>query len=97
MTTTIAISGKGGSGKTTIAAMIIRHLLEQALHQSGTGQAGGGSVLAVDADPNSCLGLTLASSLSGRLPIFVKMRGPQGRALRGWISCERSNITSSRR
>jgi len=59
MTTTIAISGKGGSGKTTIAAMIIRHLLEQALHQSGTGQAGGGSVLAVDADPNSCLGLTL--------------------------------------
>jgi CO dehydrogenase maturation factor len=50
MTTTIAISGKGGSGKTTIAAMIIRHLLEQ---------AGGGSVLAVDADPNSCLGLTL--------------------------------------
>jgi CO dehydrogenase maturation factor len=50
MTTTIAISGKGGSGKTTISAMIIRHLLEQ---------AGGSSVLAVDADPNSCLGLTL--------------------------------------
>jgi CO dehydrogenase maturation factor len=50
MTTTIAISGKGGSGKTTIAAMIIRRLMEQ---------AGGGAVLAVDADPNSCLGLTL--------------------------------------
>ena len=50
MTTTIAISGKGGSGKTTVAAMIIRHLLEQ---------ADGGSILAVDADPNSCLGLTL--------------------------------------
>jgi CO dehydrogenase maturation factor len=49
MTTTIAISGKGGSGKTTIAAMIIRRLMEQ----------GGGAVLAVDADPNSCLGLTL--------------------------------------
>ena len=44
MTTTIAVSGKGGSGKTTIAAMIIRYLLEQ---------AGGGAVLAVDADPNS--------------------------------------------
>jgi CO dehydrogenase maturation factor len=56
MTTTIAISGKGGSGKTTIAAMIIRHLLEQ---------TGGGSVLAVDADPNSCLGLTLGIEPAG--------------------------------
>jgi CO dehydrogenase maturation factor len=56
MTTTIAISGKGGSGKTTIAAMIIRRLLEQ---------AGGGSVLAVDADPNSCLGLTLGIEPAG--------------------------------
>jgi CO dehydrogenase maturation factor len=50
MATTIAISGKGGSGKTTTAAMIIRFLLEQ---------ANSGSILAVDADPNSCLGLTL--------------------------------------
>ena len=50
MTTTIAVSGKGGSGKTTLAAMIIRRLVEQ---------AGSGAVLAVDADPNSCLGLTL--------------------------------------
>jgi CO dehydrogenase maturation factor len=56
MTTTIAISGKGGSGKTTIAAMIIRQLLEQ---------SGAGSVLAVDADPNSCLGLTLGIEPAG--------------------------------
>ena len=56
MTTTIAISGKGGSGKTTVAAMIIRHLVEQ---------AGGGSVLAVDADPNSCLGITLGVEPAG--------------------------------
>jgi len=49
MATTIAISGKGGSGKTTLAAMIIRLLSEQ------TGRA----ILAVDADPNSCLGLTM--------------------------------------
>lgn len=47
---TIAISGKGGSGKTTVAAMIIRALLERDNH---------GAILAVDADPNSCLGLTL--------------------------------------
>jgi CO dehydrogenase maturation factor len=49
MATTIAVSGKGGAGKTTISAMIIRALVDQAL----------GSVLGVDADPNSCLGLTL--------------------------------------
>lgn len=49
MSTTIAISGKGGSGKTTLAAMIVRRLVEQT----------GRTVLAVDADPNSCLGLAL--------------------------------------
>ena len=47
MATTIAISGKGGSGKTTLAAVIIRLLL-------GARRA----ILAVDADPNSCLGQT---------------------------------------
>jgi CO dehydrogenase maturation factor len=50
MAITIAISGKGGSGKTTLAAMIIRFLLEK---------SNSNTVLAVDADPNSCLGLTL--------------------------------------
>jgi CO dehydrogenase maturation factor len=49
MAVTIAISGKGGSGKTTLAAMIIRLLSEQT----------GKPILAVDADPNSCLGLTM--------------------------------------
>jgi len=53
MATTIAISGKGGSGKTTVAAMIIRALIEQSSRSSA------GAILAVDADPNSCLGLTL--------------------------------------
>ncbi len=50
MATTIALSGKGGSGKTTLAAMITRLLLEQTNRKS---------VLVVDADPNACLGLTL--------------------------------------
>jgi len=49
LSTTIAISGKGGSGKTTVSAMIVRHL---AARQRG-------SILAVDADPNSCLGIAL--------------------------------------
>ena len=56
MATTIAISGKGGSGKTTLAAMIIRLLLDK---------AGRAAVLAVDADPNSCLGLTMGVEPAG--------------------------------
>jgi CO dehydrogenase maturation factor len=50
MATTIAVSGKGGSGKTTLAAMITRFVLEQADRKS---------IIVVDADPNACLGLTL--------------------------------------
>jgi len=49
MALTIAISGKGGSGKTTLAAMIIRLLRGQS-H---------GAILAVDADPNACLAAML--------------------------------------
>jgi CO dehydrogenase maturation factor len=49
MATTIAISGKGGSGKTTLAAMIIRLLCSQSQ----------GAILAVDADPNACLAAML--------------------------------------
>jgi len=45
----IAVAGKGGSGKTTIAALIIRYLKKR----------GGGPVLAVDADPNANLGESL--------------------------------------
>ena len=45
----IAMAGKGGTGKTTIAALIVRMLKEKKL----------GSILAVDADPNSNLGETL--------------------------------------
>jgi len=58
MATTIAISGKGGSGKTTIAAMIIRSLVDR---------AGRGAVLAVDADPNACLALTLGVEPTGTI------------------------------
>lgn len=58
MAVTIAIGGKGGSGKTTVAAMIIRFLLEQ---------AGRRPILAVDADPNSCLGAELGVEAGGTI------------------------------
>lgn len=45
----IAIAGKGGTGKTTVAALIIKYL-----HQKGLGP-----ILAVDADPSTNLHLLL--------------------------------------
>jgi len=49
MSCIIAMAGKGGTGKTTIASLIIRSIKEKSL----------GSVLAIDADPNSNLGEVL--------------------------------------
>lgn len=46
---TIALAGKGGTGKTTIAALLVRYLAEEL----------GGSILAIDADPASNLPLVL--------------------------------------
>jgi CO dehydrogenase maturation factor len=53
MTTTIAVAGKGGTGKTTLAGMIIRYLAEEKM----------GSVLAIDADPSSNLNAVLGMEL----------------------------------
>jgi CO dehydrogenase maturation factor len=55
----IAMAGKGGTGKTTFAAMIIRGLIE-------SGQA---PVLAVDADPNA----TLSEALGLEAPKTIGM------------------------
>jgi CO dehydrogenase maturation factor len=53
MTTTIALAGKGGVGKTTTAALIIKYLVNS--------QAG--PVLAIDADPSSNLNMALGLEL----------------------------------
>jgi CO dehydrogenase maturation factor len=49
LTINIAVAGKGGTGKTSIASLVIRYLLKNDL----------GTVLAVDADPNANLGESL--------------------------------------
>ena len=49
MSYTIAMAGKGGTGKSTVATLIIRYITEEL----------GKAVLAVDADPNSTLGISL--------------------------------------
>ena len=53
MTTTIALAGKGGVGKTTIAGMIIKYLV--AIQPD--------PVLAIDADPSSNLNIVLGLDL----------------------------------
>ena len=49
MSFSIAVAGKGGSGKTSVASLIIRYLMKN----------GAGPILAIDADPNANLGESL--------------------------------------
>ena len=54
MTTTIALAGKGGTGKTTVAALLVDILVKR----------GEGPILAIDADPSSNLNLALGVPLT---------------------------------
>ncbi|HSJ58971.1 MAG TPA: AAA family ATPase [Anaerolineae bacterium] len=53
MTKTIAVAGKGGTGKTTISALVIDYLVRNKK----------GSILAIDADPSTNLNLALGVPL----------------------------------
>lgn len=53
MTTTFALAGKGGTGKTTVAAMIVKYLI----------QNGKSPILAIDADPSANLNMVLGVDL----------------------------------
>ena len=55
MTTTIALAGKGGVGKTTIAGMVIKYLA----------QSQDGAILAIDADPSSNLNMVIGFGMDG--------------------------------
>jgi CO dehydrogenase maturation factor len=54
MTRTLSITGKGGVGKTTLAAMAVRWLTENGFRPT----------LAIDADPNVCLDVLLGVPVS---------------------------------
>ena len=54
MTTTIALAGKGGTGKTTVAALLVDILVKR----------GEEPILAIDADPSSNLNLALGVPLT---------------------------------
>ncbi|MBU2603878.1 MAG: AAA family ATPase [Actinobacteria bacterium] len=80
-TKTVAVAGKGGTGKSTLAALLIRELV-------GMGQA---PILAVDADPNANLGELLgtraAVTVGGlREAAFMGVREiPTGWDKQSWI------------
>lgn len=80
MTTTIAIAGKGGTGKTTLAGLLVRYLIQQ---------RPGKKVLAIDADPSSNLHLVLGLPLTQTVgDIREESRagvGP-GQARTDWLS-----------
>jgi CO dehydrogenase maturation factor len=53
MTTTIALAGKGGTGKTSVASLLIKYLIARGVP----------SILAIDADPSANLNLALGLPL----------------------------------
>jgi CO dehydrogenase maturation factor len=75
---TIAVSGKGGTGKTTLAGMILRFLLDQ----------GKGPILAVDADSNAnlheVLGVEVRSTI-GEARELMKKDVPTGMTKDVWF------------
>jgi len=78
MSFTIAVSGKGGTGKTTFAGMVVRYLLEK----------GKGPVLAVDADANmnlnEVLGIDVKTTI-GEMREAMKEEVPAGMTKDVWF------------
>ncbi len=70
MSKVIAFAGKGGVGKTTVAALVVRYLSKNN-HTP---------ILAVDADPNSNLGETLGLDVTSTIGEIREtyMKDPQG-------------------
>jgi CO dehydrogenase maturation factor len=78
MTVTIAVAGKGGTGKTTLAGLLTRDLYANRL----------GKVLAIDADPSSNLHLVLGMALTktvGDIREDARDQVPAGMARQDWL------------
>jgi CO dehydrogenase maturation factor len=77
MSYTVAVTGKGGVGKTTVASLMVTRLVAR----------GCAPVLAVDADPNTCLdaalGLEVAKTIGG---VREQARELAGRGLAAGVS-----------
>ncbi len=85
MSLSIAASGKGGVGKSTLCALLVRYFIEM----------GKKPVLAVDGDPNSCLGALLGMEPERKIgdiredindPANIPSGVPKARMLETWIN-----------
>jgi CO dehydrogenase maturation factor len=79
MTYTIAFAGKGGTGKTTIAALLIRALMERSR----------GPLLAIDADPASNLHLALGMPMPVTVGAIREEMGEAAQARQLGVSMSR--------
>ncbi|MCX6010766.1 MAG: AAA family ATPase [Chloroflexi bacterium] len=61
MSFNIAVAGKGGSGKTSLASLVIRYLMKK----------GAGPILAIDADPNANLGESLGLDIKQTIGAII--------------------------
>lgn len=78
MTITLAVAGKGGTGKTTLSGLLTRYLIENR----------SGKVLAIDADPSSNLHLVLGMALTktvGDIREDARDKVPAGMARQDWL------------
>ncbi len=88
MSYVIAVAGKGGTGKTTTAALIVRYLLN----------SGKKPILAIDADPNSnfaeSIGIEVEVTIGGVLADFLKSKGsiPQGMTKQAFLDMKLHQI-----
>ncbi len=78
MTITIAVAGKGGTGKTTLAGLLVRYLIRQ----------DASNILAIDADPSSNLHLVLGLPLTrtvGDIREDARDQVPPGMSRQEWL------------
>lgn len=79
MSFTIAFSGKGGSGKTTLATLAIKYFIDKRMIP----------ILAVDADPNSnlnlCLGMEFKETIADVREEVLDKKVPEGEAKNDYI------------
>ena len=99
MTFSIAVAGKGGSGKTSLTSMIIRYLKNNEL----------GPILAVDADPNANLGESLGLDVGQtvgsiiasfnndkiNIPLNLSLNPSTNVTISGWFKLDSAYSSSS--
>lgn len=88
MSFSIAVAGKGGSGKTSISSLIIRYLIKNNM----------GPVLAVDADPNANLGEGLGLQIKDTVGLLLdrfqkeKLNIPSGMTKEAYLEYRLNSI-----